>query len=152
MTREDDAVMAHAVVREVLIEAPPEAVFGYFTDPAKMVQWKGRSATLDPSPGGVYRVEIDDRAIALGAYVEIDPPRRVVFTWGWENGAGPVRPGSSTVEVTLEAEGDGTRLRLVHRDLPEGERGVHAEGWDYFIPRLQAVAAGRDLGPGEHAG
>ena len=39
---------------QVRIEARPETVFAFFTDPAKMVQWKGVDALLDPRPGGLY--------------------------------------------------------------------------------------------------
>ncbi|MGH3007760.1 MAG: SRPBCC family protein, partial [Gaiellaceae bacterium] len=98
------------VEREVRIAARPETVFEFFTDPDKMIQWKGRKAELDPRPGGIYRVDINDRAVARGEYVEIDPPRRVVFTWGWESeGEGhAVLPGSSRVEISLEPDGEGT--------------------------------------------
>src|SRR6266511_3799086 len=83
-------VLAH----EVRIEARPEIVFAFLTDPDKMTQWKGDSAQLDARPGGVYRVQIG-QAVVVGEFVELDPPRRVVFTWGWEgNDADP--PGSSS--------------------------------------------------------
>jgi uncharacterized protein YndB with AHSA1/START domain len=133
-------------VREVRIEARPETVFEFFTDPDKMVRWKGREATLEPSPGGTYRVTINDLAVARGEYVEVDRPRRVVFTWGGE-GTNPVPPGSSTVEVELTPDGDGTLLRLTHRGLPEAEVEEHAHGWDHFLPRLATAAAGGDPGP-----
>ena len=42
------------VEREVRIAARPETVFAFFTDPVKMLRWKGISATLDPRPGGIY--------------------------------------------------------------------------------------------------
>jgi uncharacterized protein YndB with AHSA1/START domain len=74
--------VAAVVEREIRIAARPETVFDFFVDPEKMVRWKGRRAELDPRPGGVYRVDINDQAIARGEYVEIDAPNRVVFTWG----------------------------------------------------------------------
>lgn len=140
------------VEREVRIAARPETVFPFFTDPDKMVQWKGRKAELDPRPGGVYRVEISDQAIARGEYVEVDPPSRVVFTWGWEGqepGAGEhsVPPGSSRVEVTLERDGEGTLVRLRHLDLPEQAREIHGQGWDHYLGRLVRAGAGEDPGP-----
>ena len=42
---------------ELRIAAPPEIVFAYFTDPARMVDWMGVAALLDPRPGGTFRVE-----------------------------------------------------------------------------------------------
>ena len=141
--------VATAVEREIRIAARPETVFEFFVDPEKMVQWKGRSAELDPRPGGIYRVEINDQARARGEYVEIDAPNRVVFTWGWEgqeSGEHAVPPGSSRVEVDLMPEGDGTVVRLRHVDLPEQSREIHGQGWDMYLGRLAAVAEGRDPG------
>ncbi len=144
------AEMAEPITHEIRIQARPETVYEFLVDPAKMGRWKGRATELDPRPGGVYRVEIG-QAIVVGEYVEIDPPRRVVFTWGWE-GNEAVPPGSSTVEVTLTPDGDGTILRLVHRDLPAAERAQHDEGWNHFLPRLEIAAAGGDPGPDPWAG
>lgn len=135
---------------EVRIEASPETVFEFFTDPEKMNRWKGSTAVLDPRPGGVYRVDVSPNDVAVGEYVELDPPRRVVFTWGWE-GSEHVPPGSSTVEVTLTPDGDGTIVRLVHRGLPEAAVPEHAEGWKHFLPRLVVAAAGGDPGPDHEA-
>jgi uncharacterized protein YndB with AHSA1/START domain len=143
----------NVVEREVRIAARPETVFAFFVDPEKMILWKGRRAELDARPGGVYRVEINEQAVARGEYVEIDAPRRVVFTWGWEGqeqGEGPhavVPPGSSRVEVSLEPDGDGTLVRLRHLDLPAESREIHGQGWDLYLGRLAAVAAGEEPGP-----
>jgi uncharacterized protein YndB with AHSA1/START domain len=145
--------VAAIVEREIRIAARPETVFDFFVDPEKMVRWKGRKAELDPRPGGVYRVEINDEAIAKGEYVEIDAPSRVVFTWGWEgqeSGDHAVPPGSSRVEIELTPDGDGTLVRLRHFDLPEQSREIHGQGWDLYLGRLAAVAAGRDPGPDPH--
>jgi uncharacterized protein YndB with AHSA1/START domain len=142
--------VAAVVEREVRIAARPETVFDFFIDPEKMVEWKGRRAELDPRPGGAYRVEINDQAIARGEYVEVDAPSRVVFTWGWEgqeDGEHAVPPGSSRVEVDLIPDGDGTLVRLRHLDLPEESREIHRQGWDLYLGRLAKVAAGEDPGP-----
>jgi uncharacterized protein YndB with AHSA1/START domain len=137
---------------EVRIEAPPEAVFAYFTDPAKFVRWMGNGATLDPRPGGTCRVNIR-RAFGeiaiVGEFVEVVPYSRVVFTWGWEGEGGlfGVPPGSSRVEVSLVPEGDATRVRVVHGELPE--RPVEEAGWPHYLTRLTVAAAGGDPGPDE---
>lgn len=71
---------AQVVEKAVYIKARPETIFPFFTDPDKMVQWKGMTATLEPRNGGVYRVAINDKNVARGQYVEIIPFERIVFT------------------------------------------------------------------------
>jgi uncharacterized protein YndB with AHSA1/START domain len=134
--------MTGDVVSEVVVAAPIEEVFAHFVDPARLVRWIGISALLDPRPGGVFRFEIEPGHWCAGRYVEVDPPRRVVFTWGWETVL-PVAPGSTTVEVELSEDPRGTHVRLVHRGLDAAMRPMHAEGWGRFLPRL-ARAAGSE--------
>jgi uncharacterized protein YndB with AHSA1/START domain len=133
---------AEAVTCEQVVAAPPEEVFRWFVDPDLLARWIGIRAILEPTPGGSFRFEIADGEWCSGRYLELVPGRRVVFTWGWDSGAIPVPPGSSTVEVHLDPHPDGTMVRLVHRDLAPEVRPLHAEGWSRFLPRLAAVVAG----------
>src|SRR5215213_5755555 len=112
-----------------------------------MLRWMGVAATLDASPGGDFRVAINASAVAAGRFVEVDPPRRLVFTWGWDAPDHPIPPGSSTVEVELTPDGTGTLLRLRHRDLPADALGDHGHGWQHFLARLAIAATGGDPGP-----
>ncbi len=125
------------------IEASPEIVFAYLTDSRRFGRWMGVGAELDPRPGGPYRINVDGEHIVSGEYQEVDPPRRLVMSWGWE-GHPTVPPGSTTVEITLTPDRGGTVLRLRHLGLPdEGERRQHTEGWKLNTSRLaQLVAAG----------
>ncbi len=137
------------VEREVRIEASPATVFEFLVDPDKLTLWMGRTAELDARAGGVYRVELNDQAIASGEFLEVEPPSRLVFTWGWEGQeAGPhaVPPGSSRVEVSLQPDGDGTLVRLRHLELPAEAREIHGQGWDLYLGRLAVAAAGGDPG------
>ena len=135
------------VEKQVRIAASPETVYGFFTDPEKMARWMGVEITLDPVPGGVFRVDVTGTNKTSGHYLELTPYSRVVFTWGWE-GDDSVPPGSTTVEVSLIPDGDGTVLRLVHKDLPTQEsRDRHSEGWDHYVTRLETAASGGDPGP-----
>jgi uncharacterized protein YndB with AHSA1/START domain len=132
---------------ELRIAAPPEVVFPYFTDPARIVSWMGLAALLDPRAGGTFRVEVNARDVVIGEYLEVDPPNRVVFTWGFEGTDPFVEPGSSRVEVTLERDGEGTLLTLLHHGLARDARDAHAEGWSHYLARLAPVAAGRPAEP-----
>jgi uncharacterized protein YndB with AHSA1/START domain len=136
-----------AIEREVRIEAQPETIFPFFTDPDLFARWGG-VATLDPRPGGIFRMDVDGKNIARGEFVTVEPPHRVIFTWGWEAEDTLVPPGSSTVEVTLTPDGNHTIVRLVHRDLPSKESAdSHAHGWEHYLERLQIVGTGGDPGP-----
>jgi uncharacterized protein YndB with AHSA1/START domain len=131
----------------VHIAAPPETVFPYFTDPARYVQWMGAGATVDPVPGGEYRVLMRGGVQASGVFLEVDPPRRVVFTWGWTDDH-PVPPGTTRVVVTLREDDGGTLVILRHHDLPGDEqRGQHRTGWELYLGRLRIRAEGGDPGP-----
>lgn len=139
--------MTHLHRTEIFIDAPREHVFGFFTDPARLSQWLGKAGRLDPQPGGEFRFEVVHGEWCIGEYVEIDSPRRVAFTWGWENEAMNVPPGSSLVEVDLIAEGGGTLLTLIHRGLPnEDSLILHSDGWSRYLSRLDRVARGLDPG------
>ena len=131
----------------VHIAARRETVFPYFTEPERYVEWMGGSATLEAVAGGVYRVGMRDGVEAVGEFLEVDFPNRVVFTWGWTDQFA-VAPGSTRVVVTLAEEDGGTRVVLRHHGLPDGEqRAHHRGGWEAYLDRLAVRAAGGDPGP-----
>jgi uncharacterized protein YndB with AHSA1/START domain len=135
--------------RTLSIDASPETVWEFLVDPEKLMRWKGISVDLDPQPGGIYRCEVIPGHTARGEFVELDRPNRLVFTWGWDGNEG-VPPGSSTIEIELATDGEGTSLRFVHKDLPSAEAvASHKHGWDHYLPRLELAAAGRDPGADE---
>jgi uncharacterized protein YndB with AHSA1/START domain len=121
------------------IAASPATVFSYLTDSDKFAAWMGVGAALDPRPGGRYRIDVDGEHVAVGEYRELDPPRRVLMTWGWqENDAVP--PGSTMVEITLTPDGAGTTLRLRHTGLPSDEqRNSHLGGWTLYTGKLATL-------------
>ncbi len=136
------------VVSEVRVEASPETVFEFFTQGEKLQRWMGVAAEADERPGGAWRVDFNGRgSAAAGELVELDPPQRIVFTWGWEREDMPVPPGSSTVAIDLLPDGDGTIIRLTHSGLPPDSIEIHRVGWENYITRLATVGEGRDPGP-----
>jgi uncharacterized protein YndB with AHSA1/START domain len=135
------------VVVERRIKASPETVFRFFTDPERWLRWQGVTAELEPRPGGRFRMDVRGDGHASGQFLEVVPARRVVFTWGWEMEGNPVPPGSSTVEVDLWPDGDGTVVRLTHRGLPADAFATHQAGWEHYLDRLATTAGGGDPGP-----
>jgi len=135
------------VVREIVIEATPETIWPFLTEPDQLVQWHGTVAEIDPRPGGVYRVLVAGRFQSAGEYVEVVPLEKVVFSFGWEADGHPIPPGSTTIEITLHPEGDKTRVRLAHLGLPDDAVGDHGNGWALYLERLAVRATGGDPGP-----
>ena len=138
-----------AVPAEVAVEldvaAPPAALFAAFTVPDGLTAWLGEQAELDPRPGGTFRLALGGGDVARGEYVEVESPVRVAFTWGQEGDAGPpphLGPGSSRVDVTLTPRGDGTHVRLEHRDLPPDARAPHLTAWGRHLGTLAAALGG----------
>jgi uncharacterized protein YndB with AHSA1/START domain len=126
-----------ALTATVRISAPPAKVFPYFIDPALLVQWIGEWADLQPEPGGRFALDIGKTPVR-GEYVEVEPPKRVVFTWGVP-GKDSLPPGSTTVEIVLTADGPDTIVELFHHDLPAEETDGHLKGWMAMLDRLAGL-------------
>jgi uncharacterized protein YndB with AHSA1/START domain len=104
----------------------------------------GTQATLEPSPGGMFRVDYGPESGGVrGQFLAVEPPHRVVFTWGWENPSDPIQPGQSTVEITIEPVDGASQLTLRHSGLVGASRVSHDDGWAFFLSRL-ADTAGTD--------
>jgi uncharacterized protein YndB with AHSA1/START domain len=138
-------VAADPLVSSIHIDASPEEVFEHFVDPEAVVGWMGDYALLEPRPGGLFTLDINGVPVR-GSYLELDPPRRLLISWG-HAGSERLPPGSSTVEVRLTPEEGGTLVEVVHSGLPEPEAEQHAIGWEHFLARLALRAAGHDPGP-----
>jgi uncharacterized protein YndB with AHSA1/START domain len=138
----DGAIVATegVIEREIRIDARPETVFTFWTDPVKMARWMGRDVRLGARPGGELRIDYNGSDIASGAFVEVNPPTRLVLTWGWEAPGDPTPPGASRVEVDFVPDGTGTIVRLRHLGLPAEAVEGHAVGWDQFLPGLASAA------------
>jgi uncharacterized protein YndB with AHSA1/START domain len=128
----------------VRIEARPETVWRYWTDPSRVCTWWGVRTELDPRAGGACVVETGGGAVMRGEFIELVPHERIVFSFGWDptEGAPAVPPGSSRVEVTLTPDGDATILVLRHSGLPTEVAAQHRAGWGGALELLAAQAGG----------
>jgi uncharacterized protein YndB with AHSA1/START domain len=124
--------LPHVLDRTVLIEAEPETVFRFFTDSARWAMWWGAGSTIDARPGGHLRIRNPGGVEATGEVIEVDAPRRIVFTYGYASGK-PIPPGASLVTIRLSAERDATRLDLVHEFADAAVRDEHVQGWRFQL-------------------
>jgi len=147
----DTTVIDDRILRmERLIAAPPERVFDLWTEPELLTRWWGPdgfdvpASAMDVKPGGRWKTTMRSPAGTLhtvsGVYRVIDPPRRLVFTWGWDDEAG-ARGHETEVTVTFEAAPGGTRLVLQQQAfVTADQRDKHGHGWSSSFDCLERVA------------
>ena len=131
--------------KTVNLPVSPDDAFALVTEPERLRRWMTVSAYVDLRAGGDYRWTVVPGAHAAGTVREVEPGRRVVLGWGWDEGVTPPADGSM-LTVTIEPAGDGSQVTLVHEGLTAEEEASHAEGWDHFLERLEAAAATGDAG------
>lgn len=124
--------LPHSLERRVVIRAPQDIVFRYFTDSSRWAAWWGVGSTIDAKAGGRVSIIYPNGAKASGEVVEIAAPSRIVFTFGYESGQ-PIAPGASLVTITLAARGDETELDLTHEFADAAARDEHVQGWRYQL-------------------
>ena len=135
---------------ERVIAAPPERLFALWTEPAELAKWWGPEGyttpgcAMDVRAGGRWRTTMrrpdGTEHTVSGIYRTIDPPRRVVFTWGWDDDAG-LRGHETEVTVTFEPVPGGTRMVLTqHAFADKDGRDRHAHGWTSSFVCLEREA------------
>lgn len=128
------------IVRD--FDQPPERIWRAFTDPTQLASWfwphLDNVVEIDLRVNGGYRITGPKAGIAVaGTYLELDPPKRLVFTWRWLAAPNGPEDLPSLVTVELSPAGDGTRMTLVHERLPDDvTRDEHAQGWQDCLDRL----------------
>ena len=135
---------------EALFPASRRQVFAAFVEPDKFARWLGGNGAvkveIEPTLGGAWMAVFSDGPDGLsfveGAYTEMDPVRRLAFTWRHvqvdRDGERRVSP-LSEVTVTLDEEGASTRLRLRHKGVSEDGRKSVGPGWNASLERLGEV-------------
>jgi uncharacterized protein YndB with AHSA1/START domain len=121
------------------LAAGVDQVYRAWLDPAEHAAIIGGAAEIAPGVGGEFRIW---DGYITGRTLELDPPRRIVQSWRATEF--PEGSPDSRLEVRLEPSGKGTRLTLVHTEIPEGQGPQYDEGWKehYFTP-MQAYFAGK---------
>jgi uncharacterized protein YndB with AHSA1/START domain len=131
-----------------VLPAPPPVVFDAFADPDKLARWWGPagftapSVDFEPRAGGSYRIEMQppegDPFHLVGEFREVDPPRRLAFTFVWE----PPDPDDveTLVELSFRDLGDSTEVAFAQGEFKtEPRRELHRDGWSEGFDRLEAL-------------
>lgn len=133
------------VKAEIEIVATPERVFRSLTNPDELAVWWGademyrtRDWRIDLRPGGkwsaVARGADGTEMTVDGEYLEVDPPRRLVYTWrpSWDDYV------VTTVRFDLEPTGTGTRVKITHTGFADRATAAAGtgEGWKRILEWL----------------
>lgn len=134
---------------ERTFDAPVEEVFDAWTNPEVLRRWWRADpawstpvAEVDLRVGGSYRISMLDadganRHTVAGQYREVRRPERLVYSWQWEQEDG-TRGHASVVSVAFQAEGERTKVVLVHSDLESAASSErHTYGWNGVLDQLQ---------------
>lgn len=125
-------------------QARPERVFRAWTEPAELKRWAGPGETevavveVDLRVGGRYRINMQapdgTPYHVVGTYREVDPPKKLVYTWFWETNPGM---GETVVTVEFRDLGTETEVVLTHELFPaEADRNTHETGWTACLEKL----------------
>ena len=124
--------LPYQLARVVTIAAAPETVFSFFTDSARWARWWGAGSTIEPRPGGRMLIRHANGIEVAGEVLSVEPPRTIVFTYGFVSGT-PIPVGGSRVTIELQPVESGTQLRLAHDFVEEIARDHHIQGWRYQL-------------------
>ena len=139
----------HTLTMERTFAAPAQRVFEAFTSEEVMRRWwhaghdwETPVASVDLRVGGSLRVVMrnpheDVRYGGGGEYVTVDPPRRLVFTWVWEDDRAQA---DQLIEIDFEEVDGETRVRFTHSGLWDEESvRSHEGGWGTAFDNLERV-------------
>lgn len=118
--------------RTVVIHARPEVVFRFFTDSGRWASWWGPGSTIDARPGGHLLIVHPGPVQVVGEVIEVMPPERIVFSYGFASGT-PIPPAGSRVAIHLEPIGSSTRLHLSHGFSEQAAREEFIQGWRFQL-------------------
>jgi uncharacterized protein YndB with AHSA1/START domain len=140
--------LSFSVTRDITICARVETVWDYLSTDDGWAAWWGAGSSIKAVPGGSMQIVYPNGQTAEGTVQEVEPPRRIVFTWGFDRPDAMIPLEGSLVEITLDVIDGGTRLRLVHRVADEAAARAHRTGWRYQLGLFRSLLSRDVLGRG----
>jgi activator of HSP90 ATPase len=109
----------------------PDLLYKAWLDSITHAEFIGSSADIDPTVNGKFTIW--DNYIT-GKTIELVPEKRIVQQW--RTAEFPADSPDSLLELTFEAIKEGTKLTLIHKNIPEGQGEEYKKGWKefYFEP------------------
>lgn len=134
--------MSERTVEKTLeLDAGVDQVWRAITEPAELGRWFGDRAEVDLRPGGDAFMIWKEHGRYAMRIEEVDPPRRLVWSWVHEPGVAFEDASATRVEWTLTPRRDGgTTLHLretgFRTDLHHRQ---NTEGWDAELAELSEL-------------
>lgn len=144
--------MTASISTSVLINTEPATVWKFMSDQQRFLSWMASvpgmptpsGSRFEPTPGGVLHIVFPNGGAAKGSVVEVDPPRKMVFTWGYEPDVAKtgLRAGTTRVEIVIRAVDDGTQVTLTHSGpMSEELAKGHEAGWRHALAQFAVQSA-----------
>ena len=123
--------MQNGFTISVVLPMPPAKVYEAWLSSEGHTALTGSPANVDGRVGGEFSAW---DGYILGKTLELTPDRRIVQAW--RTTEFPDKAPDSQLEILLDEVAEGTRLTLIHRDLPEDQVDSYRQGWAdfYFKP------------------
>ncbi len=131
--------------RRIVIAAPRDLVFRYFTDSDRWARWWGAGSAIEATPGGAVLIRYPGGVEVAGHVVALDAPHSIAFTYGYKSGT-PIPEGASLVTIRLTDHGEGTEVELSHEFADDGVCNQHVQGWRYQMAVFGNVTANEAFG------
>lgn len=120
-----------------ILAAAPKQVYEAWLDGERHSAFIGAEASVDGRVGGAFSAWGD---YIQGTTLELEKDRRIVQSWRTVDF--PEESPDSRLEILLDEFEAGTRLRLIHSEIPDGMGEEYHQGWidNYFEPMKRYFA------------
>ena len=132
--------LIHHLTRELVIRAPRETVFEFFTESERWAAWWGAGSSIEATPGGQMYIRHANGVEVFGEVITVTAPERIIFTYGVPKAGSPT-PTSTRVTITLQPHADGTLLQLLHEFDDVESRDHHIQGWRFQLSLFTNLVA-----------
>lgn len=137
-------IVQHVVDTVRVIAGTPKELYAAWTEPELMRRWMARTVEADVRPGGRYRMEVDQPGGAVhvftGEYLELEPPDRIVMTFGVDGPEIDDEISDEKVTVLFEPEPGGTKVTIRNtwtgKPYDDADYAALREGWGLWLDLL----------------